>query len=176
MLVKCFKPPKNVKNAYFNQRLVCAAPKRWSKYTTFLLFVLSEMPLLSMHKNDTNYYVFSFSVNSSSKHNYGPLRNVPFRIQIPAVAVKNDSCLSYRKWQLWWFHIFSTCICIDNNVCHRSTRPAKNENNNFFSSNSMSQRKYMLTLDSRSFPVLCEVSFLTRTLPNRLRNRAKELL
>ena len=26
---------KNVKNAYFNQRLECAAPKQWSKYTTY---------------------------------------------------------------------------------------------------------------------------------------------
>ena len=25
---------KNVKNAYFNQRLECAVPKHWSKYTT----------------------------------------------------------------------------------------------------------------------------------------------
>ena len=34
----------------------------------------------------------------------------------------------------------------------------------------------MLILVSRRFPVLDEVSFSTRTLPNRLRNGAKELL
>ena len=32
---------------------------------------------------------------------------------------------------------------------------------------------YMLTLESRRFPVLCEVSLCIKTLPNRLRNRAR---
>ena len=29
---------KNIKNAYFDQHLRCAAPKRWSKYTTSTYF------------------------------------------------------------------------------------------------------------------------------------------
>ena len=35
--ISCFLklfPVKNIKIAYFDQRLECAAPKRWSKYTT----------------------------------------------------------------------------------------------------------------------------------------------
>ena len=39
---------KNVKNAYFDQGLECAAPNRWSKYTTILHSVTGQLFLLKL--------------------------------------------------------------------------------------------------------------------------------
>ena len=46
----CFFCRKNAENVYFNQHLVCAAPKRWSKYTTTSLLFTFPASLSSMAK------------------------------------------------------------------------------------------------------------------------------
>ena len=44
---------KNAENDYFDQRLECAAPKRWSKYTTFLRSNLKPI----FHTINTSFYM-----------------------------------------------------------------------------------------------------------------------
>ena len=67
---------KNAENDYFNQHLECAAPKRWSKYTTYIvwsseIFDLCEDLLLhvNLHKRLENVL---------TKHVYGPRFTTPY--------------------------------------------------------------------------------------------------